>query len=151
MYIVFMTLLLSMTPVLELRAAIPAGVAGGLSIWAVLAIAIIGNFLPVPVILLFVRKVFDFMRERSPKLNKVVLRMEAKAQGKKHVIEKYEWLGLVILVAVPLPGTGAWTGALVAAMFDMRMRRALPAIFLGIVIAGILVSYLTYGAKMLIG
>ncbi|MDD7511625.1 MAG: small multi-drug export protein [Peptostreptococcaceae bacterium] len=151
MYAVFMTLLLSMTPILELRAAIPAGVAGGLSIWTTLIIAIIGNFLPVPVILLFVRKVFDIMREKSEKLNRFVLRMEAKAKEKQSAIDKYEWWGLVLLVAIPLPGTGAWTGALVAAMLDMRLQRALPAILLGIIIAGVAVSYLTYGAKVLIG
>ncbi len=66
------------------------------------------------------------------------------------MIDKYEWLGLVILVAVPLPGTGAWTGALVAAMLDMRLKRALPAVFIGVLIAGIIVSYITYGASMLI-
>ena len=66
------------------------------------------------------------------------------------MIDKYEWLGLVILVAVPLPGTGAWTGALVAAMLNMRLKRALPAVFIGVIIAGIIVSYITYGASMLI-
>ena len=72
--------------------------------------------------------------------------MEAKAASKKAVIDKYEWWGLVILVAIPLPGTGAWTGALVAAMLDMSLRRSLPAIFVGVLIAGVIVTAVTYGA-----
>lgn len=145
-----MTLLLAMTPVLELRAAIPAAVAGGLSIKAALIISIIGNVIPIPFILLFIRKIFEWMRTKSERLNKLVVKMENKADKKKDVIDKYEWWGLVLLVAIPLPGTGAWTGALVAAMLDMRIKRAFPAILLGVVIAGTIVSYLTYGATFLI-
>jgi uncharacterized membrane protein len=102
----------------------------------------------VPVIILFVRKVFAWMRGLSEKLNRFVCKMEEKAASKKEVIDKYEWWGLVILVALPLPGTGAWTGALVAAMLDMSLRRALPAIFIGVVIAGIIVTTITYGATV---
>lgn len=145
-----MTFLLAMTPVIELRGAIPFGVAGGLGIWQTLALAIIGNILPIPIILLFVRTVFDWMKERSDKLNSLVLKLEKRAEVKKEIIDKYEWWGLVLLVAIPLPGTGAWTGALVAAMLDMRIKRALPAIFLGVLIAGIVVTYATYGAKALL-
>lgn len=145
-----MTMLISMVPVLELRGAIPAGVAAGLSVKEALAVSIIGNLLPVPIIILFVRKVFDWMRKKSVRLDHLVCRFEAKAKKQSVMIDKYEWLGLVLLVAVPLPGTGAWTGALVAAMLNMRLKRALPAIFIGVVIAGIVVSYITYGASMLI-
>lgn len=145
-----MTAFISMVPVLELRGAIPAGVAAGLTVKEALSVAIIGNMLPVPIIILFVRKVFDWMRVKSEKLDRLVCRFEAKAAKQSVVIDKYEWWGLVILVAIPLPGTGAWTGALVAAMLNMRLRRAVPAIFIGVIIAGIIVSYLTYGASMLI-
>lgn len=145
-----MTMLISMVPVLELRGAIPAGVAAGLSVKEALVVSIIGNLLPVPIIILFVRKVFDWMREKSERLDFLVCRFEEKAKKQSVMIDKYEWFGLVLLVAVPLPGTGAWTGALVAAMLNMRLKRALPAVFIGVVIAGIVVSYITYGASMLI-
>ncbi|MGC2872363.1 COG2426 family protein [Ihubacter sp. rT4E-8] len=144
-----MTMLVSMVPVLELRAAIPLGVAAGLSVKEALAAAIIGNLIPVPIIILFVRKVFAWMRSKSKKLDELVGRFERKAAKQSAVVKKYEWFGLVILVAVPLPGTGAWTGALVAAMLDMRLKRAFPAVLLGVVIAGLIVSYITYGASML--
>ena len=145
-----MTALIAMVPVIELRGAIPAGVAAGLTVWEALFMAIIGNMIPVPVIILFVRKVFDWMRVKSENLDRLVRRFEAKAEKQSALIDKYEWWGLVILVAIPLPGTGAWTGALVAAMLNMRLKRALPAVFIGVVIAGIIVSYITYGASMLI-
>ena len=75
---------------------------------------------------------------------------EAKAENKKEIVQKYEFWGLVLLVAIPLPGTGAWTGALVAAMMDMRLKRAMPAIILGVIIAGVIVTSLTYGAGALL-
>ena len=148
MYHVIMTMLIAAVPIIELRGAIPIGVAAGLDVPTALIASIIGNMLPVPIIILFVRKVFAWMRGISEKLNAFVCRMEAKAASKKEVIDKYEWWGLVILVAIPLPGTGAWTGALVAAMLDMSLRRALPAVFIGVVIAGIIVTTITYGAAV---
>ena len=146
---IIMTIFISMVPIIELRGAIPIGVANGLSVRTALFAAIIGNLIPVPIIILFVRKVFAFIRTKSEKLDHLVCRFEEKAKKQSGMVEKYEWFGLVLLVAIPLPGTGAWTGALVAAMLDMRMKRALPAIMIGVIIAGIVVSYITYGASML--
>ena len=83
-------------------------------------------------------------------LERLVSRMEKKAESKQDLIKKYEMLGLCILVAIPLPGTGAWTGALVAAVFDMRLKYAFPAIALGVLIAGVIVSIVTYGVKVFI-
>lgn len=143
-----MTMIVAMVPVLELRGAIPIGVAGGLSVRTALLASIIGNLIPVPVIILFVRRVFAMMRAKQ-RLDKIVCRFEEKAMKQSDMVNKYEWFGLVLLVAIPLPGTGAWTGALVAAMLDMRLKRAFPAIFIGVVIAGLIVSYITYGASML--
>ena len=143
-----MTVIVAAVPIIELRGAIPLGVANGLDVQTALIASIIGNMLPVPIIILFVRKVFAWMRGLSEKLNHFVCKMEAKAEKNKAVIDKYEWWGLVILVAIPLPGTGAWTGALVAAMLDMQLRRAVPAIFLGVVIAGLIVTTITYGATV---
>lgn len=144
-----MTMLVAMVPVIELRGAIPLGVAGGLDVRTAMAASIIGNMLPVPVIILFVRKVFAWMRTKSHKLDHLVHRFEEKARAKSDIVYKYELFGLVLLVAIPLPGTGAWTGALVAAMLDIRLKKAFPAIFIGVIIAGIIVSYITYGASML--
>ncbi|XVG96360.1 COG2426 family protein [Eubacteriales bacterium KG127] len=150
MKIILYTIAMAMVPVIELRGAIPFGTAGGLSIHEAMIYAIIGNLIPMPIILLFLRKVFQYMRATSGKLENIVVRLEERANSKKHIIEKYEWIGLVLLVAIPLPGTGAWTGALVAVVLDMRMRRALPAITIGVIIAGLLVSIFTYGGLKVI-
>ena len=90
------------------------------------------------------------MQNHSETLAKVVRKMEEKADKKKDQVLKYEFWGLLILVAIPLPGTGAWTGALVAAMLDMRLARAFPAIVTGVVIAGIIVTVATYGVASII-
>ena len=87
------------------------------------------------------------MRAHMPKLDGLVTRMEKKAEKNRAAVEKYAFWGLAILVAIPLPGTGAWTGALVAAMMEMRLKRAFPAIVIGVVIAGVIVSVVTYGAQ----
>lgn len=143
------TFFMSMIPVIELRGALPYGVIGGLSVQEAFIISVLGNLVPVPFIIFFIRKVFEWMRGKSDKLNRVVLRMEAKADAKKDIVQKAEFFGLVVLVAIPLPGTGAWTGALVAAMLDMRLRRAFPAIAIGVIIAGLIVSALTFGVGTL--
>ena len=144
-----MTMLLSMVPVLELRGAIPIGVANGLNIWVAIGVSIIGNLLPVPFIILFIRKIFSWLRKLSKRLDGLVTRLEQRAAKKSDVVLRYAFWGLVVLVAIPLPGTGAWTGALVAAMLDMRLKRAFPAIVLGVLIAGAIVAFVTYGAGAL--
>lgn len=138
-----------MVPVVELRGAIPYGVIAGLSVPAAFIIAVIGNLLPIPFLVMFTRKVFEWLRKISSGLDSFVKKLEAKADQKKDVVLKYEFWGLVLLVAIPLPGTGAWTGALVAAMMDMRLKRAMPAITLGVLIAGVIVTTVTYGAGAL--
>ena len=140
------TFLMAMVPVIELRGAIPYGVIAGLSVPAAFIIAVIGNLVPIPVLVVFTRKVFEWLRTKSAGLDSFVRKLEEKADKKKDVVLKYEFWGLVLLVAIPLPGTGAWTGALVAAMMDMRLKRAMPAITLGVLIAGIIVTSVTYGA-----
>ena len=143
-----LTFLVAMVPVLELRGAIPFGVARDLTIWQAIGAAVLGNLLPVPFIILFIRRVFAWMRRHFEKLNGLVTRLEAKAESKKDTVRRYAFWGLVILVAIPLPGTGAWTGALVAAMMNMRLRRAFPAIAVGVAIAAVIVSVITYGATV---
>ena len=140
----FMTFLVGMTPVLELRGAIPLGVAAGLPPLTACAAAILGNIVPVPFIMLLVRRIFRWLRKTAflgPKIDW----LERRAHLKGRVVRKYRLVGLMILVAVPLPGTGAWTGALVASLLDIRMRHAIPAIFAGVVIAGLIITLLTAG------
>ncbi len=135
---------LSMVPVLELRAAIPVGATLGLEWVANYLICVIGNMIPVPFILLFIRHVLEWMK-KVPHLNKIAIWVENKAQKNTPKVQKYASLGLLIFVALPLPGTGAWTGALVAAMLDMRMKYAIPSIFCGVLIAGLIMSLASYG------
>lgn len=142
---IIMTFLVSMVPVIELRGAIPLGVLNGLDVGTAMAVSIVGNLIPVPFIIIFIRKIFKWMQNHSEVLARIVHKMEEKADKKKDKVLKYEFWGLLILVAIPLPGTGAWTGALVAAMLDMRLTRAFPAIATGVVIAGIIVTVATYG------
>ena len=135
----------SMIPIIELRGAIPLGAALGLPLWQSFILSVVGNMLPVPFIIIFVRKVFDWIRRHMPKLDGFVARLEKRAEKKSDLVRKSSFWGLVILVAIPLPGTGAWTGALIAAMLEMRLKDALPAIVLGVVIAGILVALASLG------
>ena len=139
-----MTFLMAMVPVVELRGAIPMGVAAGLPPAAAAVTAMAGNLTPVPCILLLLRRVFALMR-KSAWLGPKVDRLERRAHLKGRKVRKYRTLGLVLLVAIPLPGTGAWTGALVADVLDIRMRTALPAIAAGVVIAGCITTAVTCG------
>lgn len=144
---ILLTFLVAMVPVVELRGAIPFGVVRGLNLWTAIVASVLGNLVPVPFIILFIRRIFAWMRAHMPKLDGLVTRMEKKAEKNRAAVEKYAFWGLAILVAIPLPGTGAWTGALVAAMMEMRLKRAFPAIVIGVVIAGVIVSVVTYGAQ----
>ena len=146
-----LTLLVAMVPVIELRGAIPIGVAYGLNFWVSIGLSIIGNLLPVPFLILFTRHVFEWLRSLSSRLDTFVSKLEQRAEKKSEVVQRYAFWGLVILVAIPLPGTGAWTGALVAALMDMRIKKAMPAIVLGVVIAGVIITLLSYGALHLLG
>ena len=144
------TAMVSMIPVAELRLGIPFGVARGLPVWAAYLAAVVGNVLPVPFIVVYIRRIFLWMRRRLPWLNSLVDKLERKAHLKGQTVTKYKYLGLLLFVAIPLPGTGAWTGSLAAAFLDMPLRKALPSIFAGIVIAGFAISILTFGVASLI-
>ena len=139
------TVMVSMLPVAELRGGIPFGVAVGLPVWAAFSAAVLGNLIPVPFIIVYIRRIFRWMRERIPKLNSVVDALERKAHLRGENVAKYKYLGLIILVAIPLPGTGAWTGSLAAAFLDMPLRRAIPSIVIGVLIAGLAIGILTHG------
>lgn len=136
---------LSMLPVVELRGGIPLGAGMGLPAWLAYLAAVAGNMLPVPFIVLFVRKAFARLSGKSPLLRDFISRLEAKAHVKGRLVQKYRHFGLVVLVAVPLPGTGAWTGAMAAAFLDMRLRDAVRDIFIGVLAAGLIVTCAAYG------
>ena len=144
-----LTVLVSMIPVVELRGGIPFGVAAGLPVWAAFIAAVIGNLIPVPFIIVYIRRIFQWMRRKLPKLNSLVDALERRAHLKGQKVTKYKYLGLMVLVAIPLPGTGAWTGSLAAAFLDMPLRKAVPAVVAGVFIAGIAISILTFGVASL--
>lgn len=144
-----LTFLISMVPVIELRGALPIGVAYGLSPVFSLILSIIGNLLPLPFIILFIRRIFEFIRKHMPRLDGLVTHLENRAESKKSTVKKYEFWGLFLFVAIPLPGTGGWTGALIAAMLGMRLKNALPPIILGVITAGLIVFSITYGATLI--
>ncbi|MDR2878407.1 MAG: small multi-drug export protein [Fusobacteriales bacterium] len=135
---------ISMIPVIELRGSIPAGFVMGLPWYASLVCSIIGNILPVPVILLFVVKVFEFMKKHNI-LTKFINKMEQKAMNRSEKVSKGEFWGLMLFVAIPLPGTGAWTGALIAALLKMNRRDSFLSIMFGVTIAGTIITLGTYG------
>ena len=135
-----LTMLVSMVPVIELRGGVPFGTALGLAPLHALVVCIIGNMIPIPFIIVYIRRIFLWMRRKSPRLNGLVDRLEKKAHLKGRKVTKYKYIGLWLFVAIPLPGTGAWTGALIAALLDMPLRKAVPSIFLGVVTAGLIMT-----------
>jgi len=134
----------SMVPLLELRGAIPIGAALGLPWIANFLLSIAGNMLPVPFILLFIRKILAWMHT-TKHFHKIAEWLEKKAHSKSDQVMRYASLGLALFVGIPLPGTGAWTGALIAALLDMRMKYSLPSILAGIILAAFIMSGISYG------
>ena len=143
------TMLVSMLPIIELRGGLPFGVALGLPYYLAFPAAVIGNLIPAPFIIVYIRRIFELMRKYLPSLNGLVDKLEKKAHLKGKKVQKYQYLGLWIFVAIPLPGTGAWTGALAAAFLDMPLRKALPSVIAGVLVAGVAISILSYGVVSL--
>lgn len=140
------TFLISMIPLLELRGSIlVAGSILRLPFIQTFITAVLGNMLPIPFILLFIEKIFEWMK-RIKFLKKFPEWIENKAMKKSEQIEKYGYLGLFLFVAIPLPGTGAWTGSLLAVLFGMKMKKSLLFIFLGVLTAGLVMSLVSFGA-----
>ena len=138
------TLVTAMMPILEIRGAIPVGVASGLDPWLAFAVGFVGNMLPIPILILLTRKIIEWLKKHNM-LVKLTAWLENKGSKGAQKVQKFSFWGLFILVAIPLPGTGAWTGALVASLLDMRLKRALPAIAMGVAVAGLIVLLVTYG------
>ena len=124
--------------------------AAGLPVWAAFIAAVLGNLIPVPFIIVYIRRIFQWMRKRLPRLNSLVDALERKAHLKGQKVTKFKYLGLIVLVAIPLPGTGALTGSLAAAFLDMPLRKAIPSIIVGVLIAGLAIGLLAHGFTNLI-
>ena len=138
--------IISMVPILELRGGLLAAGPAFLNIpmWRAIPVGIIGNLLPIPFILLLITPIFDWMKG-TKRLKPVVEKLEKKAMSQSANIEKYEFWGLVAFVGIPLPGTGAWTGALIAALLGIRFRKAFPAIVIGVCLAACIMTIISYG------
>lgn len=136
--------IISLMPILELRGGMIAARILDVNFYEAFAICYIGNMLPIPFILLFIKKIFEWLR-RFKFFEKIIVRLEAKTERNKQKVLRYKSWGLLVFVAVPLPGTGGWTGALMAALLGIDFKRSLPIIALGVFIAGLIMSLLTYG------
>ena len=144
------TFFISMLPVIELRGSIPVAVVGVPGLFEALdpipaaIVSVIGNMLPVPFILLFIRRILQWMKG-TKRLAKIANWIESRAHKKSDRVQRSASLGLLLFVAIPLPGTGAWTGSIIAALLDMRMKYALPAVFAGVLIASVIVTLICTG------
>ena len=136
--------LISLLPVIELRGSIPIGYYQGLPWYTNMITSIIGNLLPVPFILLFVVKVFEFMKKRKIMVG-FIEKIEKRAMSRSDSIANKEFIGLMLFVAIPLPGTGAWTGALIAALLQFNRKKSFMYICIGVLIAASLVTLGVYG------
>lgn len=136
--------IISMIPILELRGGLIVSKLLQVPITTAIPLCIIGNIIPIPFILLFIRQIFKWMK-KIKLFRGLVEKLETKAMGKSDNIKKYEFWGLVLFVGIPLPGTGAWTGSLIAALLDIDFKKAVLAELLGIAIATVIMSLFSYG------
>lgn len=136
--------IVSLMPILECRGGLIVASLLGVDIVEAIPICIIGNFLPIPFILLFIKKIFKWMKKFSP-TQKLVTKLENRAMNKSDALENGEFIGLMLFVGIPLPGTGGWTGSLIAALLDVDFKKALVAEIIGILIATVIMSILSYG------
>ncbi len=141
---------ISMIPILELRGGMIAASLLKVDLLPAFFICYIGNIVPIPFILLFIRKIFQFLRDKKG-FSKIIEKLEVRSMRKSEQVQRWRDWGLLIFVAVPLPGTGGWTGALIAALMDMRIKKSFPIIAAGVLIAGVIMAVLTYGIPTLLG
>lgn len=136
--------IISMIPILELRGGLLVASLLNVSLTTAIPICIIGNIIPIPFILLFIKQIFKWLK-KVKFFRGIIEKLEARAMSKSDSIRKYEFWGLVLFVGIPLPGTGAWTGSLIAALLDIDFKKAILAELLGIIIATIIMSIFSYG------
>lgn len=136
--------IISMLPILELRGGLIASALLGVDFLPGYVCSIIGNILPIPIVLLFLEKIFDLLKKLKY-TKKIVNKVEKKILSKKGQIEKYGYLGLLLFVGIPLPGTGAWTGAGLAVLLNLNKKKSFVVILFGVILASIIMSILSYG------
>ena len=136
--------LVSMIPILELRGGLIVASLLHVKMWTAIPICIIGNIIPVPFILLLITKIFAVLK-KTKLFARPVLALERRAMGKSDTIRRREFVGLMLFVGIPLPGTGAWTGSLIAALLGVDNRKAVPAILMGILMATVIMCVVSYG------
>ena len=141
--------IISMIPVLELRGGMIAASIMDIPLLRAMVICALGNLLPVPFILLFITPLFTWLK-KTKLFRPLVEKLEARAMSKADQVERYEFWGLVLFVGIPLPMTGAWTGSLIAALLEMKFRKAFPAVIIGIIMADLIMSIVSYGLLGLI-
>ena len=145
--------IISMVPILELRGGLLAASLLKIPAATAIPICIIGNIIPIPFILLFIRQIFKLMK-KTKIFHGLIEKLENRAMGKSDQIKKYEFWGLMLFVGIPLPGTGAWTGSLIAALLGMKFKKAFPAVIVGICMATVImwfISYVLLGGVHLLG
>ena len=140
----FVVFFISLLPLLELRGGLLASKLLGLTLLKAIPICIIGNIIPIPFILLFIKKIFKWLK-KFKLFRGLIEKLETKAMGKSDKIKRYEFWGLVLFVGIPLPGTGAWTGALLSVLLGMKPGKSFICIMLGVMAAGLVMSLLSFG------
>ncbi len=136
--------IISMMPILELRGGLLAAKLLGVGILQAIPICVLGNIIPIPFILLFIKNILQWMKKVKC-FAPIALWLEKKAMGKSDQVKRYEFWGLTLFVGIPLPGTGGWTGALIASLLDIDIKKASLSILLGIAIATVIMSFVSYG------
>jgi uncharacterized membrane protein len=138
-------MIVSMLPLIEERGGLILAGPGflDLPIWTGVFWAVLGNIIPIPFILFFIKKFLHWLA--GHRMGKLAAKIEEKAEKNRPKIEKYGFWGLTLFVGIPLPGTGAWTGSLVAALFDMDIKKATLSILLGVALAAVIMTFLSYG------
>ncbi|MBQ7065051.1 MAG: small multi-drug export protein [Firmicutes bacterium] len=142
-------LIISMMPILELRGGLIAATLLGVPYLKALLICMIGNIIPIPFVLWLITPIFNWLKQRNF-LKGLVEKIEQRTMDKSQRVQKYEFWGLFLFVGIPLPGTGAWTGSLIAAMLNIKHRKAIIAILLGLILAAAIMSFFTYGLPWLL-
>lgn len=135
---------ISMIPLLELRGGLLVAKVIGVPLLTAIPLCIVGNIIPIPFILLFIKQIFKWLK-MVPFFEKIIVKLENRAMGKSDSIKRYEFWGLALFVGIPLPGTGAWTGSLIAALLDIDFKKAIVAELVGIAMATVIMSVVSYG------
>ncbi|GAA0772482.1 small multi-drug export protein [Clostridium subterminale] len=142
-------LIISMVPILELRGGLIAASVLGIDMFRAIGYCFVGNIIPIPFILLFITPIFSWMK-KTKLFRPIVEKLEKKSMSKSDQIKKYEFWGLMLFVGIPLPGTGAWTGALIASLLGIKLKKAFWAIFFGLIIATVIMCIFSYGIPWVI-